>query len=37
MNPIQAMLADVELTGIVADDHGVGEEAGESGERVMRR
>ena len=27
MNPAQAMLADIELTGIVADDHGVGEEA----------
>src|SRR6516225_1786868 len=27
MNPAQAMLADVELTGVVADDHGVGQEA----------
>src|SRR3984893_3207164 len=27
MNPTQAMLADVELTGVVADDHGVGKEA----------
>src|ERR1700692_2310723 len=27
MNPTQAVLADIELTGVVADDHGVGEEA----------
>src|SRR5207253_6204273 len=27
MNPAQAMLADIELTGVVANDHGVGEEA----------
>src|SRR5215831_16586586 len=27
MNPAQAMLADVELTGVVADDHAVGQEA----------
>ena len=27
MNPAQTMLADIELTGVVADDHGVGEEA----------
>ena len=27
MNPEQAMLADIELTGIVADDDGIGQEA----------
>ena len=27
MNPAQAVLADIELAGIVADDHGVGQEA----------
>src|SRR5262249_11914446 len=27
MNPAQAMLADVKLTGVVADNHGVGQEA----------
>ena len=27
MDPAQAVLADIELTGIVADDHGVGEKA----------
>ncbi len=27
MNPAQAVLTDVELTGVIADDHGVGEEA----------
>ena len=27
MDPTQAVLADVELAGVVADDHGVGEEA----------
>jgi hypothetical protein len=26
MNPAPAMLADIELTGVVADEHGVGEE-----------
>jgi hypothetical protein len=26
MDPAQAMLTDVELTGVVADDHGVGEQ-----------
>jgi hypothetical protein len=27
MDPAQAVLADIELTGIVADDDGVGQEA----------
>ena len=27
MDPAQAVLADVELTGVIADDHGVGQEA----------
>ena len=27
MNPAQAMLADVELTGVVADDDGIGQKA----------
>src|SRR5215831_18377972 len=27
MNPAQPMLADIELTGVVADDDGVGQEA----------
>ena len=27
MNPAQAMRADIELAGVVADDHGVGEQA----------
>ena len=27
MDPAQAVLADVELTGVIADDHGVGKEA----------
>ena len=27
VDPAQAMLADIELAGVVADDHGVGEQA----------
>ena len=32
MNPAQAMRADIELAGVVADDHGVGEQAMRPGE-----